>query len=297
MAAFVVGLTFESYIAILRLKVVTYHMKGDYMSDLMDAGASMVEESSVTESTETGAVETPEGSTEESFDDLIKGKYKEEYGKHVKDAVNKRFKNQKDFEAKYNTLTPVLQMVAKKYGLEGEEIDVDGLAKAISDDNSMYEDEAFKAGMDVNTFKQMKQMEMENASLKRQQAEYDRQEQGRREWAALMDKAEEVKQIYPDFDLDAEMMNEGFGRLVAVGVPLQTVYEVIHKDEILASGMQYAVQNTSRKLANSIRAGARPTEGNVSPAAAVPSQDPSKLTKRDFEDIKSRVQRGEKIYF
>lgn len=267
------------------------------MSDLMDAGASMVEEGSVTESAETGTVETPEGSSEESFDDLIKGKYKEEYGKHVKDAVSKRFKNQKDFESKYNTLTPVLQMVAKKYGLEGDEIDPDALAKAISDDNSMYEDEAFKAGMDVNSYKQMKQVEMENNRLSKQIAEYDKQEQGRREWAALLEKANEVRQIYPDFDLESEMMDEGFGRLVAVGVPLQTAYEVTHKDDILRSGMQYAVQNTSRKLANSIRAGARPTEGNISPAAAVPEKDPRTLTKKDFEEIKSRVQRGEKVYF
>lgn len=123
------------------------------------------------------------------------------------------------------------------------------------------------------------------------------QEQGRREWAALMDKANEVRQIYPDFDLESEMMDEGFGRLVAVGVPLQTAYEVTHKDDILRSGMQYAVQNTSRKLANSIRAGARPTEGNISPAAAVPEKDPRTLTKKDFEEIKSRVLRGEKVYF
>ena len=239
----------------------------------------------------------------ETFDSLIKGKYKAEYSQHVQDAINKRFKNQRDNQELMDKMNPVLTMLASRYGLSPDaqgNVDMDVLRQTIMDDNSMYEEEAFKRGMSVEDLKHMKQLELDNAQLQRQHEQSLREEQDRKAFNELMQQGEQLKQIYPGFDIGIEMQNPEFGRLIAVNVPLRTAYEIIHKDEIIAGGMQYAVQQTKENISKSIQSGSRrPAENgtrNVSPADTG-SLDPSKLTRKDFARIKQAAQRGERITF
>ena len=238
----------------------------------------------------------------ESFETLIQGKYKDDYDKmvkaRVKEAISKRFKNQDDFKAKYEGLTPLLSQIATKYGIDPN--DHDALTNAIANDNSLYEQEAFEKGIDVETLKQMKTLERENARLKASEDARLRDEQGREAFNQLVQQGEQLKQIYPQFNLDDEMMNEAFGRLLANNVPMQTAYEVIHKDEILSSGMAYAVQKTAANISSSIASGARrPSENGMSSQATASAGqlDPTKLTLKDFAALRARAEKGEKIYF
>ena len=242
---------------------------------------------------------TDEGA--ESFDSLIKGKYKQEYSNHVQDAINKRFRNQQDFEARYNETQPILAMVAQKYGINPSEsgYDVRAIQEAINNDNSLYEKEAFERGMSVEDLKQMKALERENIAFRQREEAMARQNAGRQQYEKLMADAQQVKGVYPDFDLDMEMQNPDFGRLAAVGIPLKTAYEIVHKDEIMGTAMQYATKKTQEAMSKSIQSGMRrPNEnGMSSSAASAPANvDPSKLTKKDFAEMRSRAERGEKIY-
>lgn len=245
----------------------------------------------------------PAPEQEETFDSLIKGRYKTEYSQHVQDAISKRFKNQKDNQELIDKMKPALTMVAQRYGIAPDaagNVDMDVLQQAIMDDNSMYEEEAFQRGMSVEDLKHVKQLEFDNAQLRRQHEQSLREEQDRKAFNELMQQGEQLKQIYPGFDIGIEMQNPEFGRLIAVNVPLRTAYEIVHHDEIMAGGMQYAVQQTKENISKSIQSGSRrPAENgtrNVSPADTG-SLDPSKLTAKDFARIKQAAQRGERITF
>ena len=238
-----------------------------------------------------------------SFDELIKGEYKKEYGKKIQEAINQRFKNQQDLQSRIDAVDPIIMLMAERYDVRPDDdgnISLDELHRRIMDDNSMYEEEAFQRGMKVEDLKRLKQLEAQNAQLRRANEIRDREEESRREYDQLVVQGEELKALYPDFDLNEEMQNPAFGRLIAVNVPLQTAYEVVHKDDILRGGMQYAVQKTEQKIANSIRSGSRrPSEnGTSSNASADPGRvDPRSFTRRDFQDFKRRAERGERITF
>lgn len=247
----------------------------------------------------------PEGEDQPlSFDELVESnpEYKKALGIHVQDAINRRFRNQQDLQSRLDAVNPVLGLLSERYGVglkQDGSVDLEALNAKILDDNSAYEEEAFKRGMTVEDLKHMKQLEYENANLNRQTEAMQREQETREAFNRLVEQGEALKGIYPDFDLNVEMMNPDFGRLIAVDVPVQTAYEIVHKDEILAGGMQYAVQQTQRKISNSIQSGVRPAE-NASGAqsAADPGRlDVSKLTAKDFAEFRARAEAGERITF
>ena len=228
---------------------------------------------------------------------LIKGKYKEQYDARVQDTVRNRLKGQKDIVDKYNALIPTLEMMAKKYGVDAS--DIDALSKAIEEDNSFYEDEALEKGMTVQQLKEVKKMERENAALKAQMEEAQRQENGKKLYSQWMAQADETKKVYPSFDLQAEMQNQKFVDLLRSNIDVRTAYEVTHKDEIIAGAMQFTAKTVEQKVANKIAAnGARPIEnGMSSQSPSLVKSDVSQLSKADRAEIIRRVQRGEKIRF
>lgn len=245
----------------------------------------------------------PDAGSEPSFEDLIKGKYKEDYDKAVRGAISKRFRNQKNLQKELDSLNPMFSVLGQKYGIrpgDDGKIDLAALQKAVEDDNSMYEQEAFEKGVDVETLKTQKRLEAENARLRHEAEMTERERQSRAEFDQIVQQGEAVKQIYPNFNLSQEMDNPEFMRLITAHVPVQTAYEVSHKDEILSQSMQYAVQQTEKKITNAVKAGQkRPAENGMSqkPAADTGKMDPSKLTLKDFEEIQKRVARGERITF
>ena len=231
------------------------------------------------------------------FEKLIKGEYKDLYDAKVQDTIQKRLKGQKEIVDKYNSLNPTLEMMAKKYGVDAN--DIEALNKAIQEDDSYYEQEALEKGMTVQQLKEIKKMERENADLKAQMEEAQRQENGKKLYAAWMQQADEAKKVYPSFDLRAEMENPKFVDLLRSNIDVRTAYEVLHKDEIIPAAMQFTAQAVESKLAKKIASnGARPSEnGMASQSAALVKSDVSQLSKEDRAEIIRRVQRGEKIRF
>ena len=231
------------------------------------------------------------------FEELIKGKYKEQYNKRTQDTIQKRLKSTKETVDKYNELAPTLEMLARKYGVDAT--DVKALNQAIEEDDSYYEEEALEKGLTVEQLKSIRKMERENADLKRQMQEEKTRENADRLYQSWMNQAEQIKGVYPSFTLEAEMQNPRFTDLLRNGIDLRTAYEVIHKDEIIPAAMQFTAQNVQQKLTNKIIAnGARPTENGISSqSSVVVKSDVSQLSKADRQEIARRVARGEKIRF
>ena len=231
------------------------------------------------------------------YKELIRGEYKDLFDGDVQEIVQKRLKSSKETVDKYNALTPTLEMLAKKYGVDAS--DIDALNKAIEEDDAYYEEEALEKGITVQQLKEIRKMEKENVELKRQMQEKNAKEQGAKLYAAWMDQAEKAKSVYPSFDLRAEMQNPKFTELLRANIDVRTAYEVIHKDEILPAAMQFTAKTIEKKLTDKIIAnGARPTENGISSqSATVVKSDVSQLSKADRDEIRRRVARGEKIKF
>lgn len=268
-----------------------------------EGGVSATEGAVSTEGTE--STNAAEGSEVQkaSFDDLIKGEYKADYEAKLQSAMEKRFKAANKDKETVGKLAPVLELLGRKYGVDASDIskvDIDALTNTILEDDSYYEDEAMKMGVSVEALKEMKRMKRENENLKQTIAERTKRENSERAYAELVNQSNSLKAVYPTFDLNTEMQNPNFGRLVANGVPLQTAYEVVHKNEILPAAMQFAVQKTQENISKSIQSGkSRPAENGVNSSVGFTTKlDPSKLTPEERADIRRRVlERGEKITF
>lgn len=231
------------------------------------------------------------------FEELIKGKYKEQYNKRTQDTVQKRLKATKEVADRYNELTPTLEMLAKKYGVDVT--DIKALNRAIEEDDSYYEEEALEKGITVDQLKSIRKMERENADLKRQMNEQNVRENANKLYASWMNQAEAIKNVYPSFDLNVEMQNPKFTDLLKNNIDIRTAYEVLHKDEIIPAAMQFTAKKVEQQMTNKIIAnGARPVENGINAQSSVVTKsDVSQLSKADIAEINRRVARGEKIRF
>ena len=237
----------------------------------------------------------------ENFEDLIKGRFKGDFESRVQGILQDRLKGSREREAK---VTPILERLAQRYGMDTADmanLDLDALTEAIDSDASQYEQEALEKGMDVETLMKVKKLErieavqQREAEQRRQRAEIEQHLQG------MIQQGEEVKKLYPGFDLQVELQNPAFVRLTApgVGVDVRTAYEVVHRDEMRGAEMQFAAQKSAQRIAASVQAnGRRPAEnGTQGGAAATNKSDPRSLSKEDRAEIRRRVRNGEKIVF
>jgi hypothetical protein len=231
------------------------------------------------------------------FEALIKGEFKDLYDARVQDTIQKRLKGTKETVDKYNALSPTLEVLARKYGVDAS--DIEALNKAIEEDDSYWEEEALEKGITVEHLKELRKMEKENAELRKFKAEQDSRENANKIYAQWMEQEKQTKAVYPSFELRSEMNNPEFLKLLRSNIDVKTAYEVIHKDEIIPAAMHFTAKTVEQKLTNKVIAnGARPVEnGNSSQSATVVKSDVSQLSKADRQEIIRRVQRGEKIRF
>lgn len=231
---------------------------------------------------------------EETFEDLIKGKYKDDFNKRMQSAIKKRVGDTKALEAENAKMREALAIAQQRYGTKDG--DWDALTNALLEDDKYLEQEAYEKGIDKDTLRTMKRMEHENEQLKRNQAELERQARQEQAYQKLLQEQAEVTQIYPNFNLDVEVLNPQFESLVRNGIDLKTAYEVVHHNEILPQAMKFAADKTMSDVSRAIQSGSRPTElgaGHIdSPAGKV---DVSKLSREQRDEINRRVLSGERI--
>lgn len=101
----------------------------------------------------------------------------------------------------------------------------------------------------------------------------------------LMTQAEAARARHPEFDLEKELENPAFSRLLCGGVDPCTAYEVIHRRER---------EDRSRRLAENAE---RPQENGLGNAslATVTKPDPKALTRAERKLLRRRAARGEEI--
>ena len=239
----------------------------------------------------------PEQTPPKTFDELIKGEYKQAFDERVQKIINGRFKETGELKKQLQGLTPVVDALSAIYHVEDK--NPEKILEAIESDNKLYEVEAEKKGMTTDQLREVRKMERQNAELKRALDARQAQEQHEQNLLKWRQESEAVQKIYPSFQLSEESKNPQFVGLLRNGIDIRTAYEVIHKDEIIGGAMQYTAQKVSEQVANNIKAkAARPAENGMHSSGGVVSKtDVSQLTKADLANIRKKVARGEKIVF
>jgi hypothetical protein len=245
------------------------------------------------------AEETPED-RKAKFKALLEGEYKSEAQEWAQSTIKERLKGAKEAEAVLNKLQPALEALITKHGLESG--DLDGLVKKITDDDSLYEDEALERGIPVETLKEMKALERQSKEYQRMQAENQQRQLMQAHFQKLSEQANAAKQLYPGFDLRQELANPTFARLThpSVGIDVRTAYEIAHRDEIQPRAMAAVAQQTQQKISASVQAGAsRVSENGLKPSggAVSLSDDPRNWSRAERQKIAERARRGERITF
>jgi len=227
-----------------------------------------------------------------------------EYNKQMQSVVQSRLRTAKTAEDNLAKLTPAIELLARRHGLDPANMDYEALAKAINDDDSYYEDKALEMGVSVETAKKIDRQERDSAREKAQNERTLQEQRIQQHFMKLEQEGEAMKKVFPNFDLRTELRNPAFARMTSpnVGISVEDAYYAVHRNEIQTAAMQVTAQKTAQKISNSIQAGnRRPDEsGTSSQAPSVTTFDYRNADKAQREALKQRIRaaaaRGEKLY-
>ena len=230
-----------------------------------------------------------------------------EYNQKIQEIVQSRLKSAKGAEEMLAKLAPVLEAVGMKHGIDTTDVsklDVESLIRAVSEDPSYFQNKADEMGTTPEMARDMNEL----ARLRKEKADREQQDIMQQKIQQHFQKMEmqgqELKKIFPYFDLKKELQNPAFARMTApnVGISVQDAYYAVHRAEIQEASMRATAQKTAQKLSNSIQANARrPVEnGSSSQAPSVITFDFRKASREQREALKKRIfdaaARGEKLY-
>ena len=148
------------------------------------------------------AAENPPAPVNESWDDFFaRPENKEKMETMMKERVKKYSEAADSFDKSKNFVA----LMAKKYNMDPENIDYEKLTEAAFNDDSNFEEQALLEGKPVEEVKQRASNDL-------------RQQMAQAHVQKITRQAEELKALYPDFDLAKELENPQFKRLIHPGV-------------------------------------------------------------------------------
>lgn len=214
-----------------------------------------------------------------------------EYNAEMQKMMQERVKKAKEAEETLSKAAPLLSVLAKKYGQNGENIDYDALIQAVYKDDGNFEDQALAEGKPVSEVRQQAYQTLEQQKIQRHIQSLEQQ-------------GEALKQVFPNFDLRTELQNPAFARMTSpsVGISVEDAYYAVHRKEIQQAAMQVTAQKTAQKISNSIQAGQRRPEehGTSGQAASVTTFDYRNASREQRAALKKAIRdaaaRGEKLY-
>lgn len=210
-------------------------------------------------------------------------------------VINRRFKETKGMEKSLADQQPIMDRLAQRYNITDG--DASKILAAIEEDTSFWEGVAEEAGLTVEQYKAMKQLEQENAEFHRMRQRQQGEKAAQEKLAAWYAESEKVKELYPSFDFRQEATDRDFLGLLRAGVSVQKAYEIRHMEEIKANAAKVAAQTAGAQMAAKIQTkAARPKEnGTSSQSAVIVKNDVHSLSKEDRAEQARRAMRGEKI--
>lgn len=230
----------------------------------------------------------------------------EQYMKDHKDEATKWFdKRFSRRHADYNRLAEsnkasqgIMEMLAQKFGIE-DATDISSIRQALENDDYLYAERAEENGRSVSEQREWDRLDRENKAYREQQKMNEQREAANRQYDAWIKESNNLKQVFPSFDLDVELENPDFVDALRAGLGVSRAFYSIHGADIAAGAMQQTAQEVRRATAEEIAAGkTRPRENGLSSRASVKvSKDLGQLTRQDRADLARRALKGERIRF
>ena len=227
------------------------------------------------------------------------GQFHDLYGQAVSSAIQDRFKNQANLQAQVDEYDDILSPMYQKYGLKAG--DKEGLRNAIENDDAYYQAAAEKAGLDIDTYKEMQRLKADADRSRRIAENYELEQRKQETFQRWESEAAGVQEAFPGFDLGLEIQhNPEFAELLDRGADVMSAFVQTHLNEILSGQAAHARAAATQDVVNAIQQRAsRPIESSVSNTAAVVQRktDPSSLTDSDMDEIIRRAENGETFAF
>ena len=224
-----------------------------------------------------------------SYADLIKSDdYKDEHKAYMDKTIGDRLKKYKGLEDSYGKAKATLDIVANKYGVNPDDENfLEVLNQKIEADDSYYENYAMEHDISTEEARKIVTMERKVAQIEAQKQEQERKEQMQREFMVIVKNAEKTKAQFPNFDLNAEMQNEKFVRLVkANNGDTTSAYMACHWNEIIPAQVQMATRQVQEQTAKAVASNkARPIENGMSSTA--PSVVQNNFKGMSLKDIRA----------
>ena len=220
------------------------------------------------------------------FEKLIRGEYKKEFGDRVRKIIERRLKEVKKVKEESSKNSELTALIMQKYGITDN--DTEKLERMIKEDMNTDNKETKN---DRDNF--IQRLIAQNEALRRENEEAMQREAVRERANKLKEEAQKVKSIYPQFDFNTEIKNEGFVKLLRAGIGMKEAYEVCNIETILKQSEKTA----QKKVVDAIRQkGARPVENGTEPGGGIVFEKKiSRLTKKQRAELAKRAEKGEKI--
>lgn len=231
---------------------------------------------------------------EEAFK-KIKDEYKDLMSRDIEKAINRRNTENQQLQGQLKAYEPLLNLLGARYGVTTGK--VEDIVAAIDNDDSFYEAAALQAGMTVDQYRSLLNLQVQNQQLlavQREQEDARRREQLTNRWNM---EAERCKQLFPGFSMDAECRNPDFVRMLGSGVSVEAAYKALHFDEISRGLIARTENDTKKKVADTVRSGAaRPSENGVGKNTATTTKvDVEHMTYEQMDALIERARNGEQV--
>lgn len=215
----------------------------------------------------------------------------ENYMKEHKDESDKWFSNrfQETFNKRYAPIKKeldanrgIMDMLATKYGIENSK-DVESIRKALEEDDLLYAERAEANGRSIEDQKNWDRLERENRQFRQQREEAQRAQQIQQQMDEWDKQSQNLKQMFPTFNLDQELANPDFQNALRSGLSMERAFYATHGDEIFSGAMQQTAQAVRQATVEDLAARrTRPKENALgSGSSASVSKDVHKLTKEE----------------
>jgi len=222
-----------------------------------------------------------------SYRELIESEeYRDAHQRHIQKVVKDRMKTHLAEEQE------ILSLVARNYGLDpSSETFRNDLKKALQSDDSVYRKYAEEHDVPIEEARKTVDLETRLAQMKQAEAQAQRDleaqkkaEETNRLYNSFMQKANQTKELYPDFDPQAALKDRAFMQMTAAFMGDTTkAYRALNHDAIVSKEREAASRAAESRVADSVKANAkRPQEGGISSSTAAQPADIMNMSSEEF---------------
>ena len=234
----------------------------------------------------------PPADPDREFEELIRTKFRDQFGKAVQSRINDRFKNQRKAEKENEELWDAIDPYLLKSGVKRG--DLAGLKAAAEKDRTNFTKLALEKGVSVEDAQQeytsIRDTEKANRAKEAAEAEKKRQDEEAarqavyRQWE--MDETE-IRQTDPDFSIETALKTQPeFLQMVSAGVSVKNAYRAVYYEKNMAAVAGHVYRQGRTDTASAIQSRAnRPKEGALGAAAVgtVPGHGLDSLEGKDLD--------------